>query len=162
MRTFGGPHKWTLQTGKGANQLTPPSSPHHHTNHPPQSSSKHSAPAPPIRCFGLDFMTHSLFTLGTQMCDKFTSHSRQQRNRNLCWCNAEIVSFSTLPRAGTWSGLAQLQQALRIFSGKIMAAAAVEVSVSSGSSDTSSTGEEERMRRLFQTCDGDGDGFINR
>ncbi|XP_064798745.1 colorectal mutant cancer protein isoform X3 [Oncorhynchus masou masou] len=40
--------------------------------------------------------------------------------------------------------------------------AAVEVSVSSGSSDTSSTGEEERMRRLFQTCDGDGDGYINR
>ncbi|KAJ8395602.1 hypothetical protein AAFF_G00030830 [Aldrovandia affinis] len=43
-----------------------------------------------------------------------------------------------------------------------MAAAAVEVSVSSGSSDTSSTGEEERMRRLFQTCDGDGDGYISR
>ncbi|KAK6305337.1 hypothetical protein J4Q44_G00241170 [Coregonus suidteri] len=40
--------------------------------------------------------------------------------------------------------------------------AAVEVSVSSGSSDTSSTGEEERMRRLFLTCDGDGDGYINR
>ncbi|KAL0965523.1 hypothetical protein UPYG_G00282430 [Umbra pygmaea] len=40
--------------------------------------------------------------------------------------------------------------------------AALEVSMSSGSSDTSSTGEEERMRRLFQTCDGDGDGFINR
>ncbi|KAM9438511.1 colorectal mutant cancer protein-like isoform 1-T1 [Salvelinus alpinus] len=36
------------------------------------------------------------------------------------------------------------------------------VSVSSGSSDTSSTGEEERMRRLFLTCDGDGDGYINR
>ncbi|XP_066567379.1 colorectal mutant cancer protein isoform X2 [Amia ocellicauda] len=43
-----------------------------------------------------------------------------------------------------------------------MAAAAVEVSLSSGSSDTSSTGEEERMRRLFQTCDGDGDGYISR
>ncbi|XP_031433762.1 colorectal mutant cancer protein isoform X2 [Clupea harengus] len=43
-----------------------------------------------------------------------------------------------------------------------MAAAAVEVSVSSGSSDTSSTGEEERMKRLFQTCDGDGDGYISR
>ncbi|XP_067105923.1 colorectal mutant cancer protein isoform X2 [Osmerus mordax] len=43
-----------------------------------------------------------------------------------------------------------------------MAAAAVEVSVSSGSSDTSSTGEDEKMRRLFQTCDGDGDGYINR
>ncbi|XP_036385412.1 colorectal mutant cancer protein isoform X1 [Megalops cyprinoides] len=43
-----------------------------------------------------------------------------------------------------------------------MAAAAVEVSASSGSSDTSSTGEEERMRRLFQTCDGDGDGYISR
>ncbi|XP_043920406.1 uncharacterized protein LOC122795990 [Protopterus annectens] len=33
---------------------------------------------------------------------------------------------------------------------------------SSASSDTSSTGEEERMRRLFQTCDGDGDGYISR
>ncbi|TRY57213.1 hypothetical protein DNTS_003287 [Danionella cerebrum] len=33
---------------------------------------------------------------------------------------------------------------------------------SSGSSDSSSTGEEERVRRLFQTCDGDGDGYINR
>ncbi|XP_028661112.1 colorectal mutant cancer protein isoform X1 [Erpetoichthys calabaricus] len=43
-----------------------------------------------------------------------------------------------------------------------MAAAALEVSVSSGSSDTSSTGEEERMKRLFQTCDGDGDGYISR
>ncbi|XP_076141075.1 colorectal mutant cancer protein [Alosa pseudoharengus] len=43
-----------------------------------------------------------------------------------------------------------------------MAAAAVEVSVSSGSSDTSSTGEEERIKRLFQTCDGDGDGYISR
>uniref|UniRef100_A0A672TR16 MCC regulator of WNT signaling pathway n=2 Tax=Strigops habroptila TaxID=2489341 RepID=A0A672TR16_STRHB len=45
-----------------------------------------------------------------------------------------------------------------------MAAAAVaEVSsASSSSSDTCSTGEEERMRRLFQTCDGDGDGFISR
>ncbi|XP_068103392.1 colorectal mutant cancer protein isoform X2 [Hyperolius riggenbachi] len=44
-------------------------------------------------------------------------------------------------------------------------AAAVEVNGStscSGSSDTSSTGEEERMRRLFQTCDGDGDGYISR
>ncbi|XP_075181121.1 colorectal mutant cancer protein isoform X1 [Anomaloglossus baeobatrachus] len=44
-------------------------------------------------------------------------------------------------------------------------AAAVEVTGSSscsGSSDTSSTGEEERMRRLFQTCDGDGDGYISR
>ncbi|XP_076866919.1 LOW QUALITY PROTEIN: colorectal mutant cancer protein [Brachyhypopomus gauderio] len=41
-------------------------------------------------------------------------------------------------------------------------AAALDASVSSGSSDTSSTGEEERMRRLFQTCDGDGDGYINR
>ncbi|XP_073696252.1 colorectal mutant cancer protein [Garra rufa] len=42
------------------------------------------------------------------------------------------------------------------------AAAAVEVSGSSGSSDSSSTAEEERVRRLFQTCDGDGDGYINR
>ncbi|XP_060091576.1 colorectal mutant cancer protein isoform X2 [Heteronotia binoei] len=44
-------------------------------------------------------------------------------------------------------------------------AAVVEVSVSStgsSSSDTSSTGEEERMKRLFQTCDGDGDGYISR
>ncbi|XP_051541305.1 uncharacterized protein LOC127433433 [Myxocyprinus asiaticus] len=37
-----------------------------------------------------------------------------------------------------------------------------EVSASSGSSDSSSTAEEECVRRLFQTCDGDGDGFINR
>ncbi|KAJ7417683.1 hypothetical protein WISP_63192 [Willisornis vidua] len=46
----------------------------------------------------------------------------------------------------------------------MMAAAAVAgvSSAGSGSSDTSSTGEEERMRRLFQTCDGDGDGFISR
>ncbi|KAL7838082.1 hypothetical protein AOLI_G00264860 [Acnodon oligacanthus] len=41
-------------------------------------------------------------------------------------------------------------------------AAAADASASSGSSDTSSTGEEERIRRLFQTCDGDGDGYINR
>ncbi|XP_042304727.1 colorectal mutant cancer protein isoform X1 [Sceloporus undulatus] len=33
---------------------------------------------------------------------------------------------------------------------------------SSSSSATSSTGEEERLRRLFQTCDGDGDGYISR
>lgn len=39
---------------------------------------------------------------------------------------------------------------------------AAVMSASSGSSDTSSTGEEERMRRLFQTCDGDGDGYISR
>ncbi|XP_043566745.1 colorectal mutant cancer protein isoform X2 [Chiloscyllium plagiosum] len=39
---------------------------------------------------------------------------------------------------------------------------AAAVSASSGSSDTSSTGEEERMKRLFQTCDGDGDGYISR
>uniref|UniRef100_H0VMX0 MCC regulator of WNT signaling pathway n=1 Tax=Cavia porcellus TaxID=10141 RepID=H0VMX0_CAVPO len=32
----------------------------------------------------------------------------------------------------------------------------------SGSSDSASTGEEERVRRLFQTCDGDGDGYISR
>ncbi|XP_032531503.1 colorectal mutant cancer protein isoform X2 [Chiroxiphia lanceolata] len=44
----------------------------------------------------------------------------------------------------------------------MMAAAAVAEVSSAGSSDTSSTGEEERMRRLFQTCDGDGDGFISR
>ncbi|XP_068858739.1 uncharacterized protein [Aphelocoma coerulescens] len=45
-----------------------------------------------------------------------------------------------------------------------MAAAAVAEVSSAGSSstDTSSTGEEERMRRLFQTCDGDGDGFLSR
>uniref|UniRef100_A0A8C2KBD3 MCC regulator of WNT signaling pathway n=2 Tax=Cyprinus carpio TaxID=7962 RepID=A0A8C2KBD3_CYPCA len=29
-------------------------------------------------------------------------------------------------------------------------------------SDSCSTAEEERVRRLFQTCDGDGDGYINR
>ncbi|XP_021332394.1 colorectal mutant cancer protein isoform X2 [Danio rerio] len=40
------------------------------------------------------------------------------------------------------------------------AAVALEVEVSSDSS--SSTAEEERLQRLFQTCDGDGDGFINR
>ncbi|XP_059825560.1 colorectal mutant cancer protein isoform X2 [Hypanus sabinus] len=39
---------------------------------------------------------------------------------------------------------------------------AAVMSASSGSSDTSSTGEEERMKRLFQTCDGDGDGYISR
>ncbi|XP_071312596.1 colorectal mutant cancer protein isoform X1 [Agelaius tricolor] len=46
----------------------------------------------------------------------------------------------------------------------MMAAAAVAEVNSTGSSstDTSSTSEEERMRRLFQTCDGDGDGFISR
>ncbi|XP_027526980.1 uncharacterized protein LOC113961114 isoform X2 [Neopelma chrysocephalum] len=44
----------------------------------------------------------------------------------------------------------------------MMAAASVAEVSSAGSSDTSSTGEEERMRRLFQTCDGDGDGFISR
>ncbi|XP_040597786.1 colorectal mutant cancer protein isoform X2 [Mesocricetus auratus] len=41
-------------------------------------------------------------------------------------------------------------------------AAASACDSSGGSSDTSSTGEEERMRRLFQTCDGDGDGYISR
>ncbi|XP_060233295.1 colorectal mutant cancer protein isoform X2 [Meriones unguiculatus] len=41
-------------------------------------------------------------------------------------------------------------------------AAASACNSSAGSSDTSSTGEEERMRRLFQTCDGDGDGYISR
>ncbi|XP_078143290.1 colorectal mutant cancer protein [Centroberyx gerrardi] len=40
--------------------------------------------------------------------------------------------------------------------------AAAAQSVSSGSSDTSNTGEEEKIRRLFKTCDGDGDGFLNR
>jgi len=42
---------------------------------------------------------------------------------------------------------------------------AAEVSGSSGSSSSdasNSTAEEERVRRLFQTCDGDGDGYINR
>uniref|UniRef100_A0A8C1LE23 MCC regulator of WNT signaling pathway n=1 Tax=Cyprinus carpio TaxID=7962 RepID=A0A8C1LE23_CYPCA len=43
-----------------------------------------------------------------------------------------------------------------------MAAAAEEESGGSGSSDSGSTAEEERVRRLFQTCDGDGDGYINR
>ncbi|KAL1773465.1 colorectal mutant cancer protein isoform X1 [Sigmodon hispidus] len=41
-------------------------------------------------------------------------------------------------------------------------AAASACDSSGGSSDTSSTGEEERMRRLFQICDGDGDGYISR
>uniref|UniRef100_A0A8C6HYT6 Mutated in colorectal cancers n=2 Tax=Mus spicilegus TaxID=10103 RepID=A0A8C6HYT6_MUSSI len=41
-------------------------------------------------------------------------------------------------------------------------AAASACNSSGGSSDTSSTGEEERLRRLFQTCDGDGDGYISR
>ncbi|XP_059404893.1 colorectal mutant cancer protein isoform X2 [Carassius carassius] len=40
--------------------------------------------------------------------------------------------------------------------------AAAEESGSTGSSGSCSTAEEERMRRLFQTCDGDGDGYINR
>ena len=31
-----------------------------------------------------------------------------------------------------------------------------------GSGNTTSTGEEERMWHLFQTCDGDGDGYISR
>ncbi|XP_058631853.1 colorectal mutant cancer protein isoform X2 [Onychostoma macrolepis] len=43
-----------------------------------------------------------------------------------------------------------------------MMAAAAEESGSGGSSDSGSTAEEERVRRLFQTCDGDGDGYINR
>uniref|UniRef100_A0A8C2FZ90 MCC regulator of WNT signaling pathway n=1 Tax=Cyprinus carpio TaxID=7962 RepID=A0A8C2FZ90_CYPCA len=46
-----------------------------------------------------------------------------------------------------------------------MAAAAAEEESGgsgSGSSDSGSTAEEERVRRLFQTCDGDGDGYINR
>ncbi|XP_052412965.1 colorectal mutant cancer protein isoform X4 [Carassius gibelio] len=43
----------------------------------------------------------------------------------------------------------------------MMAAAAAEEE-SGGSSDSGSTAEEERVRRLFHTCDGDGDGYINR
>lgn len=42
---------------------------------------------------------------------------------------------------------------------------ATPVSQSSGSStgsNSSSTGEEERLRRLFSSCDGDGDGFLDR
>ena len=35
-------------------------------------------------------------------------------------------------------------------------------SPSSNSSESSSTEEEERLRRLFQTCDRDGDGYIDR
>nr|XP_034320672.1 colorectal mutant cancer protein-like isoform X1 [Crassostrea gigas] len=41
---------------------------------------------------------------------------------------------------------------------------ATPVSQSSGSStgsNSSSTGEEERLRRLFSSCDGDGDGFLD-
>ena len=35
-------------------------------------------------------------------------------------------------------------------------------SASCSGSDSGSTEEEERLRRLFQTCDRDGDGFIDR
>lgn len=35
-------------------------------------------------------------------------------------------------------------------------------SASLSGSDSGSTEEEERLRRLFQTCDRDGDGFIDR
>ena len=35
-------------------------------------------------------------------------------------------------------------------------------SVSCSGSESSSTEEEERLKRLFQTCDQDGDGFIDR
>ena len=32
---------------------------------------------------------------------------------------------------------------------------------SSSDSNSSSTGEEERLLRLFNSCDGDGDGFLD-
>ena len=35
-------------------------------------------------------------------------------------------------------------------------------STSCSGSESSSTEEEERLRRLFQTCDQDQDGFIDR
>ncbi len=35
-------------------------------------------------------------------------------------------------------------------------------SASTSGSASSSTDEEERLRRLFLTCDRDGDGFIDR
>ena len=35
-------------------------------------------------------------------------------------------------------------------------------SASCSGSESSSTEEEERLRRLFQTCDRDGDGYIDR
>lgn len=31
-----------------------------------------------------------------------------------------------------------------------------------GSESASSIGDEERVRRLFQACDADGDGYIDR
>jgi Ca2+-binding EF-hand superfamily protein len=31
-----------------------------------------------------------------------------------------------------------------------------------GSEDASSVCDEERVRKLFQACDGDGDGYIDR
>uniref|UniRef100_A0A8C9W4L2 MCC regulator of WNT signaling pathway n=1 Tax=Scleropages formosus TaxID=113540 RepID=A0A8C9W4L2_SCLFO len=40
--------------------------------------------------------------------------------------------------------------------------AAAGSSAHSGSSDMSSISEEDRMKRLFQSCDGDGDGYISR
>lgn len=35
-------------------------------------------------------------------------------------------------------------------------------SQSSSGSGSSSTSEEERLKKLFETCDDDGDGFLNR
>lgn len=39
---------------------------------------------------------------------------------------------------------------------------ASDINSDSSGSDSGSTPEEERIRRLFQTCDGNGDGFIDR
>ncbi|CAN7950340.1 unnamed protein product, partial [Ixodes pacificus] len=38
---------------------------------------------------------------------------------------------------------------------------ASDVNSESSGSDSGSTPEEERIRRLFQTCDGNGDGYID-
>lgn len=39
---------------------------------------------------------------------------------------------------------------------------ASDINSDSSGSDSGSTPEEERIRRLFQTCDGNGDGYIDR
>lgn len=67
------------------------------------------------------------------------------------------------PCAPAGSSRGRAASASRAGGGRVMAAAAAgSASGGSSSSGTSSTGEEERTRRLFQTCDGDGDGYISR